>query len=193
MSYIGIVVLTVFGANALLSYGFALCPLARVRGLVSLSALLALVFANALAAALLWGLRTLVLRPAGLESLDLLLFVLLAVPVVKVLFRALARESGFFMRLSAAADEILVSSIVFGIALVSARSGYSLPEALVASASSGLGYWMAIDLLGALRERLELSDLPRAFRGAPAILISAGLMAMALMGIDAIFVRNLAG
>lgn len=193
MSYIGVVVLAVFGANALLSYGFSLCPPARARGLVNFAALLALVVANALASGLLWLLRSLVLRPVGLESLDLLLFVVIAVPLVKMAFRALSTESSFLSRLSAVADEILVSSIVFGIALVSARSGYSLPEALVASASSGLGYWLAVGVLDALRERLELSDLPRAFRGAPAMLISAGLMAMALMGIDSMFVQNVVG
>ncbi|HTX73532.1 MAG TPA: Rnf-Nqr domain containing protein [Rectinemataceae bacterium] len=193
MSYVGIIILTVFGANALLSYGFALCPISRNRGLVRLYALLALVLVNALSSGLLWALRGFVLAPLGLESLDLLLFVLVAVPVVRILFRSVSERIPSLAGLGLAADEILVSSIVFGIALVTARAGYSLPEALVASASSAIGYWLAVVALDALRERLELSAIPGPFRGAPAMLISAGLMAMALMGVDAMFVRNVVG
>ncbi|HUW41255.1 MAG TPA: Rnf-Nqr domain containing protein [Rectinemataceae bacterium] len=193
MSYLGIVALSVFGANALLSYGFAPCPASRLRGLVGLAAFVALFLANALAASLLWALRALVLRPLGLDYISLIIFVMIAIPLVRLFFRAIAAKSGFLHRLSTAADDILVSSIVFGIALISTRSGYSILEALVASVSSAIGYWMAAVLLDALRERLELSDVPEAFRGAPAMLISAGLMAMALMGFDAVFIKNLAG
>ena len=193
MSYLGIVALSVFGANALLSYGFAPCPAARLRGLVGMASFVALFLADALASGLLWALRALVLRPLGLDFIALLVFVMIAIPLVRLFFRAIASQSGFLQRLSAAADEILVSSIVFGIAIISTKSGYSILEALVASVSSAIGYWMAAVLLDALRERLELSDVPEAFRGAPAMLISAGLMAMALMGFDAVFIRNLAG
>jgi Na+-translocating ferredoxin:NAD+ oxidoreductase RnfA subunit len=76
---------------------------------------------------------------------------------------------------------------------VTAKGGYDLPQALVASAASGLGYWLAAVLLDGIRNRLELSPIPGPFRGAPAMIVSAGLVAMALMGIDSILVRNLAG
>ncbi|MGO8692351.1 MAG: Rnf-Nqr domain containing protein [Rectinemataceae bacterium] len=193
MSYVGIVVLSVFGANALLSYGFVPCPASRLRALVGGAAFIALFAVNALASVLLWVLRDLVLAPLGLDYLALLLFVTIAIPLVRLLFRAIAGESRFLRELGSAAGEILISSIVFGIALISTRSGYSISNALVASAASAIGYWMAVVVLDALRKRLELSDLPDAFRGAPALLISAGLMAMALMGFDAVFIKNLAG
>jgi electron transport complex protein RnfA len=193
MSYVGIIVLSVFGTNALLSYGFVPCPAARVRGLVGLAALISLFAVNALASVFLWVLRALVLRPLGLDYLALLLFVIIAIPLIRLFFRAIAGKSGFLQKLSLAADEILISSIVFGIALISTRSGYSVSNALVASASSAIGYWMAVVVLDALRRRLELSEVPNAFRGAPALLISAGLMAMALMGFDAVFIKHLAG
>jgi len=98
-----------------------------------------------------------------------------------------------FARVGARADDLVVGSLVFGVAFLSSRSGYSFSEALVASSASGLGYWLAEFLLESLRERLDLSDLPYPFKGALAMLISAGLMAMAFMGIDAVFIKNLAG
>jgi electron transport complex protein RnfA len=149
---------------------------------------------NALASAFLWAVHSLFLSPLGLGSLDILFFVLLAVPLLRFVARAAYLSgNGILALLGAKTDDLVVGSLVFGVALISSNGGFSLPEALAASAASGLGYWMASALLEAIRERLELSDLPRPFRGAPAMLISAGLMAMALMGVDAAFVKSLAG
>jgi Na+-translocating ferredoxin:NAD+ oxidoreductase RnfA subunit len=47
-------------------------------------------------------------------------------------------------------------------------------------------------VLDSIRERLELSNLPKAFHGAPALLVSTGLMAMAFLGLDEVLIRNLA-
>jgi electron transport complex protein RnfA len=147
-----------------------------------------------LASAFLWAIHTLVLAPMRLDSLDILFFVLLAVPLLKFITRAVsASREGLLSRIGARADDLVVSSLVFGVALLSSRSGYSLPEALAASTASGLGFWLAEFLLESLRERLDLSDLPYPFRGAPAMLLSAGLMALAFMGMDAAFIKNLAG
>jgi Na+-translocating ferredoxin:NAD+ oxidoreductase subunit A len=149
---------------------------------------------NALASAFLWCVHSLVLAPLGLSSLDILFFILLAVPLLRFIARAAsAAGKGLLARAGSRSDDLVVGSLVFGVAFLSSRSGFTLPEALAASGASGLGYWLAEFLLESLRERLELSDLPYPFKGAPAMLVSAGLMAMAFMGIDAAFVKNLAG
>ena len=193
MSYLGIVLTSVFAANALLSYGLETCPGFRHRSW-DLRFALALALVDCLAAGLLWCIRVLALEPLGLERLDLLVFATLAVPLLKVLSRLMAGSgegTGFFSRIGLNADDLVVSCLVFGAALIASRGGYSLPEALASGAASGVGYWLAAALLGALRERLELSDLPVGLKGTPAMLVSAGLMAMAFMGIDSVFVANL--
>jgi electron transport complex protein RnfA len=195
MSYIGIVVASAFASNALLTYGFGSVPDRNHDDRGPLASALALVCVNVLASGFLWVAHVLLLAPLGLGSLDILFFALLALPVLKFLSRnaALSSEGKLLSCVGEKADDLIVGSLVFGVALVSARSGYTLPEALVASVASGLGYWLALYLLEALKERLEMSDLPAPFKGAPAMLISAGLMAMAFMGVDATFVKNLAG
>jgi len=116
------------------------------------------------------------------------------VPLLKALSRSAAGSGAAFPAKAASiADELVISSLVFGVALLASRGGFSLPEALASGASSGLGYWLAWTLLGALRERLELNGLPGGMKGPPALLVSAGLMAMAFMGIDAVLVANLVG
>jgi electron transport complex protein RnfA len=198
MSYLGIVVTSVFASNALLVYGLGSVPGygpgQKHSGSDQLASAMALTCVNALASAFLWSLHSLVLAPLGLKSLDVLFFAMLAVPLLKFIARATAFSGNRVLSLvGGMADDLIVGSLVFGVALISSNSGFSLSEALVASAAAGLGYWLASVLLESIRERLELSGVPCPFKGAPAMLISAGLMALAFMGVDAAFVKGLAG
>ena len=175
MSYLGTVATSLFASNALLTYGLGTLPIRNDGAFGSVASALALAAVNALASSFLWAVHSLVLAPLGLGSLDVLMFSLLVLPLMKFIARATASSRiGILSRIGARADDLLIGSLIFGVALISSRSGFSLPDALAASSASGLGYWLAEYLLEALRERLELSDLPFPFRGAPAILISAG-------------------
>jgi electron transport complex protein RnfA len=71
---------------------------------------------------------------------------------------------------------------VLGLAILNIQSGYNLIELVVNSVGAALGFSMAIILLAGIRERLELSNLPKAMEGFPIALITAGLMAMAFLG-----------
>ena len=46
----------------------------------------------------------------------------------------------------------------------------------------GLGFTLAIVLFASIRERVDKTDCPEAFKGFPITLISAGLLALAFMG-----------
>jgi electron transport complex protein RnfA len=192
VSYLGIIVATVFASNALLVHGLGICPGYRITAGKSPDTVLALAFVNAFAASFLWCIRILVLAPFGLESLDLLFFAIVAVPLIKTIsWLVSSRTKGFLFGFAVVAGDSVVSCLVFGIALLGSRSEYSLLEGLAAGACSGFGYWMSMGLLDTIRERLELSNVPASFRGAPAMLLSAGLMAMAFMGIDSILIKNI--
>ena len=45
-----------------------------------------------------------------------------------------------------------------------------------------LGYGLVLIVMAGVRERLELADVPKPFQGVPILLISAALLALALMG-----------
>ena len=53
---------------------------------------------------------------------------------------------------------------------------------MVYSVSIALGFGLALVLFAGIRERLELEEVPEAFRGTPIALITAGILAMAFMG-----------
>lgn len=197
MSYLGVVLSASFVSNAFLVQGLGLGAPCAPRGRDRGPRLLALTLQNCLAAFILWSLRTLVLVPVGLSRFELLAYVLVVLPLLKYLGRALSGKAepreGFLPRLGGFMDEQALGGLVFGVALYAARSAFSLPEALLASLASTAGYLAVEGLLGAVVERLELSDLPAAFKGRPAYVLSAGLMAMAFMCVDAALVAGVAG
>ena len=45
-----------------------------------------------------------------------------------------------------------------------------------------LGFGLAMILFAGLREQLSLNDVPKAFKGIPIALVTAGILAMAFMG-----------
>ena len=54
-------------------------------------------------------------------------------------------------------------------------------DAMVYAVGSGLGWTLAIVLMGAIREKLQYSDVPKPLQGLGITFITVGLMAMAMM------------
>ena len=55
-------------------------------------------------------------------------------------------------------------------------------ESVVNGIGASLGFLLAIVLMAGIREKLENSNIPEAFKGTPIVLITAGLMAIAFCG-----------
>ncbi len=85
------------------------------------------------------------------------------------------------------------SGIAFGIAILLSQSRLGLITSALASLAAVLGYLAANLMHRKIMERLALSPLPQAFRGSPIILINLGLISMAFMAFDRLFLRNLIG
>ena len=67
-------------------------------------------------------------------------------------------------------------------ALLVAQRSYSLGSALIFALCGGIGATLALASFASLQKEVDLNRCPRAFRGVPIQLITAGLMAMALVG-----------
>jgi electron transport complex protein RnfA len=78
---------------------------------------------------------------------------------------------------------------VLGVALLNLDRRHGLLESLVFGTSAGAGFGLALLSFAALRERIDSGDVPRAFRGAPIALVTAGLMALAFMGFSGLGAR----
>ncbi len=76
---------------------------------------------------------------------------------------------------------IAVNCAILGGSLFMVERDYTFGEATVFGFGSGLGFWLAIVALAAIREKLVYSDVPPALRGLGITFLITGLMAIGFM------------
>ena len=103
-------------------------------------------------------------------------FVQLVEMVVEKFAPALYNQLGIFLPLIAVKCAIMGGSL-----FMQERDYASLGEATAFAAGSGIGWWLAIILMAAIRERLSYSNIPAPLRGAGITFILTGLMGIAFM------------
>jgi Na+-transporting NADH:ubiquinone oxidoreductase subunit E len=81
---------------------------------------------------------------------------------------------------------IAVNCAILGGALFMVERDYSLSEATVFGIGSGIGWWLAIVALAAVREKLKYSNVPPPLRGLGITFIVVGLMSMGFMAFSGI-------
>ena len=77
---------------------------------------------------------------------------------------------------------ITTNCAVLGIAITNVQKDYSILEGTVNGFATAVGFTIAIVILAGIREKMQYNDIPKAFRGMPIVLVSAGLMAIAFCG-----------
>ena len=80
---------------------------------------------------------------------------------------------------------------MLGVGLLSAGAGAG--ASLATGAAAGAGYLLAAVVFSGLRERLDREWAPKAMRGLPLSLLTAGLMALAFLAFDRTLLAGLAG
>ena len=77
---------------------------------------------------------------------------------------------------------ITTNCAVLGAAELNAASGRGILASTVYGICSGIGFGLALILFASIRERLELSRIPKMCQGTAIALITAGILALAFMG-----------
>ena len=142
-------------------------------------------------------LQTKVLSADGVFGIDLtylslILFIAVIAGIVQLVEMIVERFSpslyaalGIFLPLIAVNCAIMGASLFMQqrINLDPSNTQYigGVADAIAFALGSGIGWTLAICLLGAIRERLAYSDVPRPLRGLGITFITVGLMAMAFM------------
>ena len=132
---------------------------------------------------LAWLFDYFVLAQFGMEYFRLLAFSLLIPGLVALLRRFLAAcVPELSRRMDANLASISTNCAALGSALLVVQRSYSLGSALVFALCGGVGVTLALASFASLQNEVDLDRCPRSFQGVPIQLITAGLMAMALMG-----------
>lgn len=100
--------------------------------------------------------------------------------VVEKFAPALYTSLGIFLPL------ITVNCSILGTSLFMQEREYNFTETAVFSVGSGIGFFLAIVLLSAIRERLRYSNIPEPLQGLGIAMIITGLMGMAFLSFSGI-------
>jgi electron transport complex protein RnfA len=65
---------------------------------------------------------------------------------------------------------------------MSVGNKYSFIESIVFALGSGLGFSLALIIMASIREKLELADVPKYFKGLPMAFVVTGMIALAFTG-----------
>lgn len=124
----------------------------------------------------------------AVENLDMaftriLVFIVVIAALVQMLEILLQKFSpALYGALGIYLPLITTNCAVLGAAQLNAESGRGILASTVYGICSGAGFALALILFASLRERLELSRIPKAFQGTSIALITAGILALAFMG-----------
>ena len=181
--------------NFVLSQFLGICPFLgvskKLNSAVGMS--LAVIFVMLMATAATWPIYNLLLVPRDLGYLQTIVFILIIAALVQLVEIALKRflpplynSLGIYLPL------ITTNCAVLGVTILNIDSDYNFAQSLVNALGAGLGFMVALLLFSGVRERIDRADVPKMFKGVPAALVAAGIVAASFMGFGGI-VENLFG
>ncbi len=195
MEYILIIISAIFVNNIVLSQFLGICPFLGVSNKVSTAIGMgsAVCFVMALATMFTYLVQYYLLVPLGIEFMQTITFILVIAALVQMVEIILKKVSpALYQALGIFLPLITTNCAVLGIAIVvvskefgfngAAPHMFNLIESVVYAVATALGFGLALTIFAGIREQMELSNIPKLFRGIPIALITAGILAMAFMG-----------
>ena len=171
--------------NVILSQFLGLCPFLGVSKNVNTAlgmggaVIFVMTIASFVTSCIYYG----ILDRLGLTYLNTIVFILVIAALVQFVEMFLKkRVKSLYQSLGVYLPLITTNCAVLGIALSNIQDGYNILESTINGVGSAVGFTLAIVILAGIRERIEYSDIPQAFKGTPIVLITSGLMAIAFFG-----------
>jgi len=185
MDYLSLLIAAVLINNVVLVRFLGLCPFMGVSGKLTTSVGMgmATTFVMTLASGCSWLMEYYLLQPLEIGFLRILAYILVIAGVVQFTETAIKKFSPpLYKSLGIYLPLITTNCAVLGVPLISVREQQSFLQALVMGFGSAIGFFLIMAIFAGLRERLALSNVPKAFAGPPVALVTAGLLAMTFLG-----------
>ncbi|MCP4764973.1 MAG: electron transport complex subunit RsxA [Gammaproteobacteria bacterium] len=184
--YLLLLIGTVFVNNIVLVKFLGLCPFMgvsrKIETAIGMSA--ATTFVLTLSAVLSYLINSWILAPLDLEYLRTIAFIIAIAAVVNFTEMVVHKTSpllynvlGIFLPL------ITTNCAVLGVALINVQEQNSFFESVIYGFGAALGFSLVLILFAAMRERINVADVPDPLKGSAIGLITAGLMSLAFMGL----------
>ena len=188
-SLILIIISTALVNNVVLIQFLGICSFLGVSKQMkaSLSLGCAVIFVITLSSAVASLLYTYVLVPLELTYLKTIVFILVIASLVQVVEMFIKKTSpAIYNALGIYLPLITTNCAVLGVALTNVQDGLNFIQSVTAGFGTAVGFTIAIVLLAGIRSRIDEEAIPKPFRGAPMVLLSAALMSIAFMGFSGI-------
>ena len=194
MEYILIIISAVFVNNILLAQFLGVCPFLGVSNKVSTAVGMsgAVCFVMAVATLVTYLVQNYLLIPLEIQFMQTITFILVIAALVQMVEIILKKISpSLYQALGIFLPLITTNCAVLGVAILVVSKEFTfggeahmlnLAQSVVYAIASALGFGLAMTLFAGLREQLDLNSVPKAMKGNPIALITAGILAMAFMG-----------
>lgn len=126
-----------------------------------------------------YGIYYMVLVPLGIEYMMLITFILVIATFVQFTEMVIKKYSpGLYKALGIYLPLITTNCVVLQVTLDNIANEFNFVNMLVYSFAVPIGFMLVLLLFATIRERLETSDIPEAFKGNPIALVVAAIMAL---------------
>jgi len=182
---LAIMVSMIFVNNFILTKFLGLCPFfgvsTKTKNAVGMG--VAVIFVMGIASMASWLLYEFILIPLKLEFLQIITFILIIATLVQLVEIFIRKYSQpLYKALGIYLPLITTNCAVLGVAFLNIQEEFTFFGSLVGGVSAGIGFLLALLLMSGIRERMELMDVPKPFKGLPIAFIVASLMSLAFLG-----------
>jgi len=192
-NFLVIAVSTIFINNYVLARFLGICPYLGVsKQLDSAWGMgVAVIFVMTLASFATWASWAYLLDPVtsiwggdiDLRFLRTVTFILVIAALVQFVEMVIQKSApGLYTALGIYLPLITTNCAVLGVAVLNIDMKFNMLESMFQGFTAGCGFTLALMLMAGIREKFEVSDIPKPLQGIPIAMIMAGLMSIAFLG-----------
>jgi electron transport complex protein RnfA len=170
--------------NFILTRFLGLCPFFGVSKKLgnAISMGIAVILVMLAASLVSWVIYYYVLVTYDIMFMQIVIFILVIASLVQIIEMAIRRTNiNLYNALGIYLPLITTNCAVLGIVLINVQYEFELIESLVASLGAGVGFTLVLCIMSGIRERLDLADIPKCFKGMPIAFITAVILSIAFL------------
>ena len=200
--YVSLATKSIFIENILLAYFLGMCSFLAISKNVEASKGIgkAVIFVNGLTVPVNWIINTYILKDGALswtgiellytvnlDFLRILCFIATIAALVQFVEMFIDKfSSSLYNSLGIFLPLITVNCSILGASIFMNERGYTFGESVVFGFSSGIGFYLAIVSMAAIRFKLRYSNIPNGLKGLGITMILTGLLSMAYLAFSGI-------
>jgi len=185
MEYIVLIISAILVKNILLAEYLGNCPFMGVSKKMdtAIGMGMAVIFVLTMAGTITWVIQKYALDPFQIGYLQTIVFILVIAALVQLVEMFLKKSiPPLYQALGIFLPLITTNCAVLGVAIMNIRREHDFISMLIFSFASAVGFCLALILFAGIRERFEITNIPKPLQGTAIGLVTAGLMALAFFG-----------